>query len=62
MRSQSLLHEQVERAVDDGARLDEVEADVIEPAAVSPEQRDALWLYAWGLLDGDEGFGQRFSR
>ncbi len=62
MPGQSLLHEQVARAVGDGADLEEVEADVIEPAAVSPEQRDALWLYAWGLLDGDEGFSQRFSR
>jgi hypothetical protein len=68
MPRQTVLREQVARAVDEGARLDEVEAEVIAGAPVSPEARDALWLYAWTLLDGDEGFAperadqRRFSR
>ena len=55
------------QAVDDGAGLDEVAENVIYPAHLDPEQRDALWLYAWGLLEReqDDAFpaaGQRFAR
>ena len=57
----TLLKEQVEAAVGEGANLDEVEARVIERAPVEPEMRDALWLYAWGLLERDDE-GPRFSR
>ncbi len=45
------LHERVAEAVGEGADLQEVEALVIERAPVEPEVRDALWLYAWGLLE-----------
>lgn len=61
-----MLHERVAQAVEDGADLDEVEASVIVPAALAPEERDALWLYAWGLLERDgtpvAANGHRFSR
>jgi hypothetical protein len=43
--------ERVARAVSDGATLEEVEQSVIEPAPLPPDVRDALWLYAWGLLE-----------
>jgi hypothetical protein len=67
MSRATILHERVAQAVDDGADLEEVETQVIAPARVSGELRDALWLHAWGLLDDDDGFasrrdGQRFSR
>ncbi len=51
MPGQSLLHEQVARAVGDGADLHEVEDAVLRPAPLSPELHDALWLYAWGLRE-----------
>ena len=46
-----MLREQVAEAVDEGADLHEVEERVIEAAPVDAEGRDALWLYAWGLLE-----------
>jgi hypothetical protein len=41
----------VAEAVDEGASLDQVEAEVLRPAPVSGEARDALWLYAWNLRE-----------
>ena len=49
-----MLREQVAEAVDEGADLHEVEERLIEAAPVDAEGRDALWLYAWGLLERDE--------
>jgi hypothetical protein len=43
--------ERVAQAVGDGASLDEVEDELIEPAPLPAEIRDALWLYAWGLTE-----------
>ena len=56
------LKEQVDRAVGEGADLHEVEVRVIDGAPVEPEARDALWLYAWGLLERAEDDGPRFYR
>ena len=50
----TLLREKVEEAVDEGAGLEELEARFIDPAPVDAESRDALWLYAWNLLERDE--------
>ena len=41
--------ERVAHAVDDGDSLEQVEHTLIEPAPLPEDQRDALWLYAWGL-------------
>ena len=57
-----MLKEQVDEALGEGADLDEVEERVIARAPVEPEMRDALWLYAWGLLERDDEPGTRFSR
>jgi len=46
-----VVRAQVAEAVDDGATLDEVEADVLDDAPVTGEARDALWLYAWNLRE-----------
>ena len=43
--------ERVAQAVGDGASLDEVDEELIEPAPLPEELRDALWLYAWGLTE-----------
>jgi hypothetical protein len=34
-----------------GASLDEVEQQVIEPSKVGPDREAALWLYAWSLME-----------
>jgi hypothetical protein len=57
----TLLREQVEEAVGEGADLHELEARVIDPAPVDAESRDALWLYAWNLLES-HGEGPGFRR
>ena len=46
------VRERVAEAVDDGATLDEVEEEVLRRAPVSHDARDALWLYAWTLQEG----------
>jgi hypothetical protein len=37
-----------------GSPLDLVESEVIEPCDLSPDQKAALWLYAWSFLEGQE--------
>ena len=46
------VRERVAEAVDDGATLDEVEEEVLRQAPVSHDARDAMWLYAWTLQEG----------
>jgi hypothetical protein len=48
-----ILRDQVAEAMHDGASLDDVDRTVISPAALSPELRSALWLYAWELSERD---------
>ncbi len=62
MAGLTLLREKVDEAVGEGADLHEVEARVIEGAPVDREVRDALWLYAWGLLERDDDVDPRFQR
>ena len=62
MAGLTILREQVAEAVGEGADLHEVESRVIDRAPVERESRDALWLYAWGLLERDDDGGPRFSR
>jgi hypothetical protein len=61
MAGLTLLKEKVAEAVGEGADLHEVEERLIEGAPVDPESRDALWLYAWGLLERDAD-APRFHR
>ncbi len=42
--------ERVDERVHDGGSLSDVEAEIIARSPLSPEQKAALWLYAWGLL------------
>jgi hypothetical protein len=62
MAGLSMLKEQVDEAVGEGADLHEVEVRVIDHAPVEREVRDALWLYAWGLLEREDTGGPRFTR
>ena len=62
MAGLTILKEQVAEAVGEGADLHEVEARLIDHAPVEPDLRDALWLYAWGLLERDDEPEPRFTR
>lgn len=61
-----ILRDRVAEAIDEGATLREVEAEVITPAPLTTDLRDALWLYAWGLTEEREdalvGAGHRAPR
>jgi hypothetical protein len=48
-----LLRERVEEAVRAGDSLDEIQTEIVDSAPLPDEMRDALWLYAWGLLEQD---------
>jgi hypothetical protein len=54
--------ERVAQAVGDGASLEELEDELIAPAPLPTELRDALWLYAWGLTERDALEDERFQR
>ena len=45
------LHRQIAHAVRTGLDLDEIEEDIIEPAAIAEDEKSALWLYAQVLSE-----------
>ncbi len=45
------LERQIDRAVQAGVGLDEIEAAIIEPAPLDEDQQAALWLYAEALSE-----------
>jgi len=51
----------VAEAVQAGEDLDEIHRLVIAPARVSQELRDALWLYAWALVEERDRSGELAS-
>lgn len=54
MASVVRLQERVATMMRCGARLDEVESEVIDPCELSSDQKAALWLYAWSFMEGRE--------
>jgi hypothetical protein len=48
------LQERIDAMMRRGASLDRVEGEVIDPSPLSPDQKDALWLYAWSFMEGRE--------
>ena len=50
MDSVGRLQERIAAMMRRGAPLDQVESDVIDPCELSPDQKAALWLYAWSLM------------
>jgi hypothetical protein len=48
------LQERVAGMMLGGESLDRVEAEIIEPSALDPERKAALWLFAWSFLGGQE--------
>jgi hypothetical protein len=54
MASLVRLQERVAAMMEGGASLDRVETELIEPSDLKPDQKAALWLYAWSFMDGSE--------
>lgn len=48
------LQERVAAMMRCGARLDQVESEVIDPCELSSDQKAALWLYAWSFIEAGE--------
>ena len=47
------LRDHIDEAIAAGESLDGIQLEILDDAPVSDELRDALWLYAWGLLESD---------
>jgi hypothetical protein len=43
------LHHEIAEWLERGETLDAVDAELIEPAMVSEDERAALWLFAWSV-------------
>jgi hypothetical protein len=48
------LRARIEEAVADGASLRQIEEQILAGAPQSADARDALWLFAWGLVERDD--------
>jgi len=51
MAGARVIREEIDRYVQDGASLEEIEREVIDAAPGSEDVRAALWLYAWGCVE-----------
>ena len=40
-------HAGVRRLMSRGGSVDDVDAEIIEPSGFNPDEKAALWLYAW---------------
>lgn len=49
--SSRALREKIDELIAHGAELDDLEREVIDPAPLAEDARDALWLYAWGCQE-----------
>jgi hypothetical protein len=47
----------VARRIIDGQRLEQIETELIEPASLPQDEKDALWLYALGCEPPSRSFG-----
>ena len=45
------LHRQIAHAVRAGLDLNDIEQEIIEPAAIAEDEKSALWLYAQVLSE-----------
>ena len=48
------LQDRIRSLIRTGMDLPEIEDELITPSALDEEQRAALWLYAWSLVDANE--------
>jgi hypothetical protein len=52
----------VARRIAEGQRLEQIEAELIEPAELPQDEKDALWLYALGCEPLPRTFGHALGR
>ena len=45
------FNDRIAALVGDGASLDQVETEVIETSNLEADQKAALWLYAWSVME-----------
>jgi hypothetical protein len=45
------LREEILAAVRGGASLQDIEREIVDPAALAEDDRAALWLFAWGTAE-----------
>jgi hypothetical protein len=50
----AMLQEQVATMMLNGAALDLVESEVIDPSDLDADRKAALWLYAWSFTNNGE--------
>ncbi len=48
------LQDRIAAMMRDGAPLEQVENEVIDPCELSSDQKAALWLYAWSFMERGE--------
>jgi hypothetical protein len=48
------LQERITVMMHGGVSLEQVEEEVIEQSDLNPDQKAALWLYAWSFMRGTE--------
>ena len=51
MQGAQRMQTQISGLLSEGASLEEVEAELIERCDLQPDEKSALWLYAWSLAD-----------
>ncbi len=54
MASLLRLQDRIAAMMRDGAPLEQVENEVIDPCELSSDQKAALWLYAWSFMERGE--------
>ena len=45
------IHSEIDGLLSEGASLERVEAEVIERCNLHQDEKSALWLYAWSIVD-----------
>jgi hypothetical protein len=53
LRAQGLIvrfQDRIQKRMARGGTIDDIDAEIIEPADLSADQKAALWLYAWSHL------------
>lgn len=58
----SSLLETVDKLVDAGRPLDQIDCDVLARSALSEEERAVLWLHAWGRRSRSQECGAQHRR
>jgi hypothetical protein len=53
--SSRTLRREIDAAVRAGRTLEEIDSEILAPCALNEDTCAAVWLYAWGCLEGASG-------